>query len=334
MSAYGARDRNYRFKKLGAKGRWKSTGYRPYKSVQFPAKRRHGYKKRTKRASGFGGAGDASFVSLSALGKRRRFLGAVEKALASKTVYEVISSTRVEGITNSQGNGWIPVCFPDDLKAAYATSTGANPNEGGKVYIEYVQMRLQMVNQTNVPVSTWLYDVMLRRDLQVAPDPNDDWDYGIRQQGGGTTDYTLPFSTPFKSNRFCSQWLVRRVTKVLLAPGETHVHTLRLNVYSSIAQSRLYSVATDAVASGVNGIGGLSHVIGVVTLGGVVNDESTQTNVGYAPHALDLAWTCSYRVAALFDDKHRYSRSSTLTSIAKAKTMVEADADPSDVIEI
>lgn len=333
MSSYGARDRNWRFKKYGARGKWRTSGYKLGKSVQFKPSRRRSFKKRSKPSRNFGGAGDSSFVTLSALGRRRRFLGAVEKALASKTVYEVVSSARHEGNTNQQGITWIPVCFPDDLKAAFATSTGTTPNEGGKVYIEYVLMRLQCVNQTNVPVSMWVYDVMLRRDLQVSPQLSGDWDRGIRAQGGTTGDYLLPFSTPFKSNRFCSQYLIRRVTKVLLAPGETHVHTLKLSVYSAIPQSRLYSI-TDAAASGSVGLGGLSHAIGIVTLGGVINAEATQTNVGYAPHAVDLAWTTSYRVAALFDDKVRYSKSSTLSPIEAPKTMVEVDADPSDVIEI
>lgn len=333
MSPYGAFERNKRFKQFGARGRWRSTGYRAFESVQFKPSRRHGFKKGRRGSSGFGSAGDTSYVSLSGLGKRQRFLGKVSKALASKSVYDTISSSRLEGNINRQAIGWIPVVFSTPLRAAFGTCTGANPNEGGKLFVSKVSTRLQMVNQTNVPVSTWIYTVMLRRDLQVVPDPGGDWSFGMQDQGSSVDAFQYPFATPFKSNRFCSQYFIRKVNKVLLAPGETHVHKFSLNVNSSLSKSRLYDLGIDATASAVEGVGGLSHFIGIVTLGGVVNDESTQTNVGYAPHSLDLAWTTSYRVSALYDDKLKYNVDYDLPSIATAKTMVEVDADPFSVIE-
>lgn len=335
-SRFGRRrafERNFRFKKYGARGRWRSTGYNMSDPMRFQPARHHGFKKRRRRSGGFGGAGDASYVTLSALGRRRRFLSAVQKALASKTCHEIVSAARHEGLTNRQGISWIPMCMSDQLRAAFYTSTGTTPNEGGRVYIEYIVCRMQIVNQTNVPVSIWLYELVTRRDISGPAELNDLWNDGIVAQGGTTGDYLLPFSTPFKSNRFCAQWLIRRVTKVLLAPGETHVHTVRVNVYSYVGQSRIYD-STGSTASGSTGVGGLSHVVGVVTLGGVVNSEGDDTVVGYAPHALDLAWTTSFRVAALYDDKHKYSKTSALTSFNDPKTMVEVDADPADVIEI
>lgn len=307
-------------------------GYRMGSYQQRVGRGRFSHKRKKGRGSGFGSAGDSSYVSLSALGRKRRFLGKVEKALASKTVYEYVASQRHVSPVNQQGYTYIPLFFSDDIKNAFATSTGTTPNEGGKVYLEYATMRTQIVNQINVPTTVWLYDCRLRRDADDPLQPNTDYLAGIQAQGGLNTDYLMPYSTPFKSSRFCTKWKVMRVTKILLAPGEEHVHTLRINAYTSIAQQRLYDVNSSG-ATGETGIGGLSHIVMVVSLGGVVNDATTVTNVGFSNAALDIVFAKTYRVAALYDDKHRYGKTSLLPSITTGSTMVEVDADPSPIVQ-
>lgn len=289
------------------------------------------FKGKRRGGSGFGSAGDFSYVSVSGLGRGRRFLGRVEKALASKTVKEVLGSARLESNVNQQGILWVPLCFSDSLRNAFSTTVGTTPNEGGKLYVEYASLRMQLVNQANVPTTVWIYDICLRRDEDDALTPSQDWERGIIQQGGAANDYLLPYSTPFKSSRFCVKWKIKKVTKAFLNPGESHVHTLRINVYNYIAQQRIYD-ATGSHAGASYGVGGLSHMVAVVILGGVVNDDANKLDVGYSNAAIDAAYTATYRVCALFDDRKRYTKTSTLPSITTGSTMVEVDADPSAIV--
>jgi len=306
-------------------------GYRMSSYRKRVGRRRHYPKKRKGSSGGFGSAGDASYVSLSGQGARRKFLGAVEKALATKAVYDNVSSLRHVSLVNQMGYSYHSLCFTDEIKNAFFACTGATPNEGGRVYIEYVTARMQIVNQVNVPASIWIYEACLRKDTNDALQPNTDLLAGIQAEGGSATDYLLPYTTPFKSSRFCAKWKIKRCTKILLAPGEEHVHTVRLNVYGYVAQQRLYD-ANSSVATALFGVGGLSHLIMVATLGGVINDNTTTTNVGFAATAIDIAMAKMYRVSALYDDKHKYAKTSTLPTITTGSTMVEVDADPSAIV--
>lgn len=306
-------------------------GYRMSSYRKRTGGRRHYPKKRKGGSGGFGSAGDASYVSLSGQGARRKFLGAVEKALATKAVYDNISSVRHTSPVNAQGYTYYPLCFTDDIKNAFFACTGATPNEGGRVYIEYVTARMQIVNQVNVPASIWIYECALRKDTKDALQPNTDFLAGIQAEGGSATDYTLPYTTPYKSSRFCTKWKIKRCTKLLLAPGEEHVHTVRLNVYGYVSQQRIYD-ANSSIATALFGVGGLSHLIMITSLGGVINDNTTPTNVGFAATALDIAMAKTYRVSSLYDDKHKYAKTSTLPTITTGSTMVEVDADPSPIV--
>jgi len=306
-------------------------GYRMSSYRKRVGRYRHYPKKRKGSRGGFGSAGDASFVTLSGKGARRKFLGRIEKALASKAVYDNVSSLRHTSLVNNMGYSYFPLLFSDDVRQAFATCTGATPNEGGRVYIEYATLRMQLVNQINVPASVWIYEACLRRDTNDALQPNTDLLAGIQAEGGTATDYATPYTTPFKSSRFCTKWKIKRVTKILIAPGEEHIHTLRVNVYGYVAQQRLYD-ANSSVATGLFGLGGISHTILVASLGGVINDNTTVTNVGFSATALDIAVAKTYRVAALYDDKHKYAKTSTLPTITTGSTMVEVDADPSAVV--
>jgi len=328
MTAYGAADRNYRFKRVGARGKWRRYQYKmgPYR------RRPKSYGMRAKKRRSFGPAGGSSIAKLNALGKRKVFLGRIEKALASKCHYESLGSVRHSGNSNQQGYTYIPLLDNTDILQAYLQCTGgATPKEGGKVYIQSAELRTQVCNQLNGAATVWFYDIMLRRDSNDALTPNDDFQQGIQQAGGGASDYLTPYTTPFKSHRFCTKWSVRKVTKIMLNPGEEHIHTLKVDVYRSIAQERLIS-ASSSVATGLVALGGLTHYTMVASLGGLYNEQSTVTHVGYTPQALDIGYTKSYLVSSLYDDKQVYKMASTLPAITTGSIMVDMDADPSIVV--
>lgn len=320
MSAYGASERRKRFR-LGIRGGWRSMQYRMGKKWV-----RSGGASRQKRTFRGSSAGGTSWSRLSALGKRRVFLGKVQRALASKASYMVLGSTRHTGAVNQQGISYISHLDNADITQAFLQCTGATPNEGGRVYIQNVISKIQCVNQTNVPTTVWFYDMMLRRDSNDTLTPTDDWKEGIDQAGGSATDYLLPYTTPYRSHRFCTKWVIKKVTRRMLAPGEEHVHNVKINVYRDIAQERIIT-AGSSIATGLVALGGLTHYTMIVTLGGLINDSITLTNVGYARQALDIAYTKTYKVSALYDDKFKYQRANTLPAITTEQTMVEVDAD-------
>jgi len=238
----------------------------------------------------------------------------------------VLGSSRHTGAVNQQGISYVTHFDSTDIIQAYLQCTGATPNEGGKVYLQNCVTKIQVVNQTNLPTTVWFYDMMLRRDSNDALTPTDDWKEGIDQAGGSATDYLLPYTTPYRSHRFCTKWVIKKVNRKMLAPGEEHVHNVKVNVYRSIAQERIYT-AGSSVATGLASIGGLTHYTMIVSLGGLINDSVTTTNVGYGRQALDIAYTKTYKVSALFDDKFKYQKASSLPAITLEQTMVEVDAD-------
>lgn len=321
MSSYGASERRKRFR-MGVRGGWRKMQYKMGKFY-----RRKGGSSRQSRLGTGGTAGGASYVSLSALGKRRIFLGKVQRALASKANYMVLGSQRHTGAVNNQGLSYISHLDNADIQQAYIQCTGATPNEGGKVYIQDCKTKIQLVNQSNIPATVWFYDIMLRRDSNDALVPTEDFKEGIDQAGGNATDYLLPYITPFKSHRFCVKWVIKKVTKKMLAPGEEHVHNVHINVYRPVAQERLIGAGL-SYPTGLVALGGLTHYTMIVSLGGLINDSVTLTNVGYSRQALDVAYTKTYRVSALYDDKFKFQRATALPAITTEQTMEEATADP------
>lgn len=321
---FQAYERKKRFR-TGIRGGWRSNGY-THRGVGKVFRRKGGASRQSRLGTG-GTAGGSTYVRLSALGKRRIFLGKIQRALASKASYLVLGSHRHTGAVNNQGLSFISHLDNADVKAAYEQCTGVTPNEGGKVYIQDCKTKIQIVNQANVPNTVWFYDIMLRRDSNDPLTPTDDFKEGVDQAGGSATDYLLPYITPFRSHRFCTKWVIKKVHKKLLAPGEEHIHNVNISVYRSVAQERLYTAGA-SIATGLVGLGGLTHFTMIVSLGGLINDNVTLTNVGYSRQAVDVAYTKSYRVCALYDDKYKFQRLTTLPAITTEQTMEEATADP------
>lgn len=282
--------------------------------------------------SGTGSAGAFSYVRVNGLGRKRHFLGRVQRALASKGKYVELGSQRLDTASNRQGTRAILFYTSEHVRNMFAQVNGTSPNEGNKLYINGGSIRYQLVNQANIMGTVWIYDCVFRRDAQQAIDPVDDWEQGIDAEGGSNLDYTLPFVTPYQSKRFCSRYLIKRCTKFMLAPGEEHIHTVGVACSSSINMTRVFTPPDAEEASAHDYVGGLTHFSLFVALGGVYNDENDKFDVGYSPIAIDIAYTFKSKHSALFDDKVRFTQVNNLPTIADGNIMVEVDADPSAVI--
>ena len=180
----------------------------------------------------------------------------------------------------------------------------------------------------NIMTTVWIYECVLRRDINVGDlDARVDWQEGIDAQGGDDTDFARPYSTPFTSRRFCTKWRVAKVTRAIVSPGETHVHYVHANVKHKLSSER-YTNFDDGDGTGTVGIGGLSTCVMIVGLGGVWNDVTTKSAIGYSPVALDVTYTKKYDVMGTINDRKNYYVSNQLSTVTTGQLLEEVDASP------
>ena len=275
-----------------------------------------------------GVSGNSSFVRVSLMGRKRRFLSRVQKALATKGNLQRLDKIRFGSSQNQQGVTWISMFPPDELQSMCVQVTDNEYAEGFQLYLQSGQLRAQVVNVENIMCTLWIYDLVARRDQSDGDmNPVEDWEAGVDAQGGNASDYRYPYSTPFQSKRFCQKWHVRKVTRVLVSPGETHVHMLSCSVFNKVSLSRFESFV-NSEATGRIMVGGLTTAIMIVSLGGVWNDQTDKSAVGYAPSQLDIAYTKRYKFMGTKEDRVNYAVSSGLASVTTGQLLEEVDASP------
>ena len=148
-------------------------------------------------------SGNSSFVRVSLMGRKRRFLSRVQKALATKGNLQRLDKIRFGSSQNQQGVTWISMFPPDELQSMCVQVTDNEYAEGFQLYLQSGQLRAQVVNVENIMCTLWIYDLVARRDQSDGDmNPVEDWEAGVDAQGGNASDYRYPYSTPFQSKRF------------------------------------------------------------------------------------------------------------------------------------
>lgn len=287
--------------------------------------------KTRKRRSGLGTSslsGRSSYVRLSLMGRKKRFLGRVQKALAKKGNLQRLDKIRFGAPQNQQAYTWMSMFDPSELATMFNQASDDEFEEGFSLYLATCQFRAQIVNVQNIMCTIWIYDLTARRDQSQGDiNPVEDWEAGIDAQGGSSSDYKYPYSTPFQSKRFCQKWKVRKVTRALVAPGETHVHMVTGHVYNKLTNTRIFNFV-NSEATGSSAVGGLTSTIMVVALGGVWNDVTDKSAVGYSPVNLDICYTKRYKFMGSKLDRVSYGVSSGLSNVETGQLLEEVDASP------
>jgi len=310
-----------------ARGNNKKFGFR-FKSRGRGSRTKTTTRRRNSRSNAGSVSGVTSYVRLSLLGRSQRFLSRIQYAMATKARYEVLNKIRLSGGQNAQSSTWLTMFPTDELLACAAQVTNTLYEEGFNLYIRSCKLRMQIVNVQNIMTTIWIYECVLRRDIsEGGVDAINDWKEGIDAEGGGSNDYTRPYATPFTSKRFTLKWKVHKVTRSLVAPGETHVHYVDGIVNHKLSTGRLESFGS-SVASGEDGIGNLTTCVVVVALGGVWNDQTTKSDIGYSPTALDIAYTKKYDVMGIVEDKKIYTVQNNLATVTTGQLLEEVDASP------
>jgi len=285
-------------------------------------------RQRSVGASFAGVSGRSSYVRLSLMGRKKRYLTRVQRALSTKGNLQRLDKIRFGSPQNQQAYTWLSLYPTDEIISQAVQATDNEYAEGFYLYMQTAQLRCQIVNVQNIMCTIWIYDLTARRDQSEGNiDPVEDWEAGIDAQGGNTSDYKYPYSTPFQSRRFCQKWKVRKVTRALVAPGETHVHMVTANVYNKVGMSRIDGFV-NSEATGRVAVGGLTSTIMIVALGGVWNDVTDKTAVGYAPTQLDIAYTKRYKFMGTKEDRVNYAVSSGLANVTTGQLLEEVDASP------
>ena len=128
----------------------------------------------------------------------------------------------------------------------YATKYGSPPSNMGtsmtqKIWLGKVKAKYEISNFTNSIVRFEIYDVLPRHDMSAyggnTVTPLVTWAKGMSDEG--TNDTADFHQSPFKSVDFVKNFVVRKVTRVALDPGASHIHYVNLWINRFIDLYRL-----------------------------------------------------------------------------------------------
>lgn len=125
-------------------------------------------------------------------------------------LYEILQSTTGEGVT-------------PDLQGHYRFKSACLD----------VEINAAVANTVSLTVD--IYEIVCRRNISSSPSlvgattgntPDDMFFYGVNDlsltpSAGAALVASQPAVTPFQSPMFCSSWLIKKKTRVLLSPGQT-----------------------------------------------------------------------------------------------------------------
>lgn len=163
-------------------------------------------------------------------------------------------------------------------------ASGDDPKKTCKYLVQQSKGQIRIVNQDNGPVQIVLYDVVAKRDCNVAPQVA--FVNGLRHQGA--TAYTAttlpPGISPTQSLEFNTYFKVNNVRKMTLQQGRVHVHNIDLTPNYLFNAEKLEENNLN-IAKLTHWV--LIHVTGFVT-NSVTNPNTEQT---FGAAAIDIGMT-------------------------------------------
>lgn len=308
--------------------------------------RRRGYRSRaarsytrtaTKRKSpgGAGVIGDQS-VSSTRLGRRwqSRVAKMLFKRVLGKQTYGYNSSTSKISNQGQQATWYYQIFRRNDLNTMATTVNVANggtgfPDKPVKLFLQYGKLRVTLRNQSNVPVTLWIYDIDYNNTTPGTgyDDPTEIWDKGFTDYGfTGTAQRLIPNNKPFGSPEFRQLCRVRRVRMLCLAPGQQHVHTLYKVLNRVVDTTRFSNWTADT-------IGQMTAATMFVWLGGLGHESATATNVTYCPARLDFVADFEMKWGYLEKTQTQFVHTNNIPAVTNVDMIGDnsvVDVDPVD----
>lgn len=239
------------------------------------------------------GTAGISHSSCSVKGKQASYYRIATRGLRSNTT-RVVNTTRVEWNAGAQAaNAYTFLDYNriSNLFVAHGFSTvGASTV---RMWLKSSRISFNLTNVSNANCFVTIYDVVSKGDAVSGADvetPLTAWTTGLGTQASGTgSDTRTAYSigvTPFSSPDFCRGWKVRKVTKIYLELGKSHIHNVYINA------PRLFNARKlDNSGAQLSAYRNLTHSCLVVCTGMPVNDQTTDTLIAMGSGALNVVTT-------------------------------------------
>lgn len=211
-----------------------------------------------------------------------------------------------------------------------------------KWWVDFVKVTVRMKSETvGLPVTVDWYDCYPRRDFPAtgaAPkDPMDDWHTGMQDMSTGTNAsfptalpssstaggssftnwYQVPGTTPMQSPRFQKNWKIARRTRIVLQPGEEHIHTIFL--------SPKYPFTTEQFSQNSTAWKGISYLPMVVMSAGMARDKTT-TNMTLGQAVVDFMISGTCKFSAIGKNRTLWSNTGFFETV-KGSNLVTVDPE-------
>lgn len=206
-------------------------------------------------------------------------------------------ATRLESVigkaaiisTTLMGGGTFSATYPgydNDLGAIqYAVETSiTGASKTAKYLVEQGTHDFRMTNQDNGNVEIHIWDVIVKRDTNLAPVAA--YVNGLNNMQGSTTinQFAIPAGVfPQQSSQFNQYYKVIKHQRVILGQGQSHSHTVKM-CPKRMFHSELLSEANISIK------GFTVHTL-IQVMGMPQNDATTKTTVSLGKAAVDIAVT-------------------------------------------
>lgn len=243
--------------------------------------------------------------------------------VSAKHVYRIAYSNRLvcqsgvqnvdllgyNGVTgNIAGAGIYSMLDVSNIKNAISTigSGVLGANNATQFAIPVCKCEYMLTNSTNANVIIWLYDIIPRKNVYNTDTawqvPQNAWQNGIRQQAGTGGSVGTQFnigSKPFESKLFCETYKVRKVTKIIMAPGALHRHIVRSTQrrwFTDAQYNNLFNGTTVVPSSTNYWIGGRTVLTMMVMMGAPAHSfaSADAQHVSSGLGAIDMITTKTY----------------------------------------
>lgn len=183
-----------------------------------------------------------------------------------------------------------------------------------------------IITYTNVELTTTylhIYELVPRQNLNGSSNyPEALWAAGLNEEygaAGGSAVMNYPYEKPFRSKRFCLNYLVKKVIQIELAPGESHKHTSTYYVNRPVhGQVQLsYSIGKN-----------FTNIHMHVASGTPINDATNKTLVSTSTVAIDIVMTREWEFGADARPRTQTFFDNSLNTITSAKVISPNSAVP------
>jgi hypothetical protein len=215
-----------------------------------------------------------------------------------------------EAFTASNINACINTIFPT-----------ARNDQTKKIVLESCQAIIYFTNQSTAAVAFDIYDCVPRRDMPInstvegyTNDPINLWSLGMADQGVPSNVPQVVGITPFQSPAMCENWLIKKVSKIILPQGGTHEHRVHLE------PNKAFNLAT--IRDGDNWFKGLSYnsffvargfPVDGTSIGGVANTVTTSGG------KIDFVVSYKYTFMSVSDAESNVSIANNLLTVTGAQ---------------